>query len=153
MAVISSARWVDSIPIILQHVPSYRWMVVALLNDIWLALLDYYTLIQILGPKSYHPRTNPLNPLDITPHRREILVPIFRDENHILDPDATNALVALQYLVVDMLRVPDWGEKVGREVDTWFNGLISELLAQSRIEEPVQLTTTIPSSNGNLSLK
>ena len=71
-------------------------------DDIWLGLLYIDTNFD-LGPKSNHPRTNPLNPLDITPHRRKILMPIFRDENHILDPDATNALVALQYVVVDML--------------------------------------------------
>lgn len=48
----------------------------------------------IMHSQSDRPRTNPLNPLYVAPHCREVLVTVFRDEYHVFDPDASDALVA-----------------------------------------------------------
>ena len=68
-------------------------------------------------------RANTLDPIDITTNGGQVLVAVLRDQNHILNSYAPDALILLQHVVVDMLRVAYGGEQVRREVNSRFNRL------------------------------
>jgi hypothetical protein len=68
-------------------------------------------------------RTYSFNPGSITSDARQIFVPILGDEDYILDPYPSNALIPLQNLLVDMLRIPHRSQKVGGEVNSRFHSL------------------------------
>ena len=89
-------------------------------------LASVCTVISILLASDL-PRANLLHPLSVAADRRKVLVTILRDQDDVLDAHATDALVALEHLLVDVLGVAHRSEKVGGEVNAWLDRLHSAL--------------------------
>ena len=99
-------------------------------------------------------RAHALDPRDIAAHSGEVVVPILRDDHDILDAHSPHALVALQHIVVDEIRVAYRREEVRGEVDPGLDRLPHRTVSRARnIRRRAALTTTIPSSSGSLNLK
>ena len=74
------------------------------------------------------------------------------NQDDILNAHATNALVTLEHLLVDVLRVAHRSEEVWREVDARLNGLhgtVNYPFKVGTIQSENTLTTTMPSSSGS----
>ena len=99
-------------------------------------------------------RADLLHPLGVATNSGEVLVPVLGDHHDVFDTNATNALVALEHLLVNMLRVPYGCKKVRREVDARLNSL-HRRISTNIYGQPHQraLTTTMPSSSGSRSLR
>ena len=72
---------------------------------------------------SQHPGTYTLNPTSFFPYCGQILTPIFRNKNNVLDSYSTHRFIAFQNLMVDDAGGPYGFEKVVVEIDAWFHGL------------------------------
>jgi len=66
---------------------------------------------------------NFLNPVNVTLHRRQVLISVGSDDDVVLDSDSSDRFVSLQDFVIYMLGFPDCGEEVRREIDSWLDGL------------------------------
>ena len=108
---------------------------------------------------SKHPRAHSLNPVDIAPNGSQVLISVFRDHDDVFNPDTAHILVLLEHVVIDMLRIAHGRKEMRREIDTRLDRLAIHLSNQDAQNASTpeaglkrQLTTTIPSSSGSLSL-
>ncbi len=64
------------------------------------------------GDLSDFSRADLLDPLGVAADGGQVLVTVLRDQDHILDADAADALVALEHRLVDVLRIAHGREEV-----------------------------------------
>lgn len=68
-------------------------------------------------------RANLLDPFRVAADRGEVLVAVIGDQDDILNTDAAHALVALEDLMIDVLRVADRSQEVRGEVNAGLDRL------------------------------